>query len=377
MGSQRDPDADSTAGSDQPSAEVAGTLAQRYRLLFEHSLAGVYCTTLTGEIVDCNESLATMLGYDSRADLLSHRATELYFGTADRQAFLTRLHRTGVLTNSELRLRRKDGTPIDILENVVLLSDEEGRPRIIQGTMVDISERKRAEQALRTSEQRYRELTGDLRRVMQRLQSVREEEQARIARELHDELGQGLTALNMDVHWLRARVAPDSEEKRTRLESMAQLLKTTMQAVRRICSNLRPVVLDDFGLLAAIEWQASEIQTRTGIQVALTLPSEVPVIPSDQATAVFRILQEALTNVARHARATTAALHVTVQGDTLRLVLTDNGVGIADAQLHGKNSIGLFGMRERALRWGGNVEIERDGGGGTRVTLTMPVEPEP
>ncbi len=160
-------------------------LEQRYRVLFEHNLAGVYRTTLDGRILDCNESLVSMLGYGSREELLSCRALDLYLAPADREAFLARLRKTGVLTNSELRLRRKDGTPIHILENVLLVSDEAGAATIIQGTMVDITERKRTEEALRESEQRYRVLAGDLRRLMQRLHTVREEERARIARELH------------------------------------------------------------------------------------------------------------------------------------------------------------------------------------------------
>ena len=362
--------------------EGSGTPAARYRLLFEHNLAGVYCTALDGTILDCNESLAKMLGYGSREELMSHRASDLYLTSADREAFLARLFEAGVLTDSELCLRRKDGTQIQILENVILLPNEEGALSIIQGTMVDITKRKQAEQVLRESERRYRILADELRRVMQRTYRVREEERAGIARELHDELGQALTALNMDLHWLKKRSWREAETTEARISSMCDLVNTTIRAVHRICSDLRPPILDDFGLTAALEWQAHEFQTRTGVRCQMSLPRVSPTIPEGQTTAVFRIFQESLTNIARHARATEARVTLEFVGDTLALKVTDNGVGITEEELVGPRSVGLAGMRERALHWAGQVEVSGIPGRGTTVLLRMPikkhgVEPKP
>jgi len=357
------------------SPREAAAAAQRYRLLFDRSLAGIYRTTLDGRILDCNESLAAMLGYSSREEVLRHGAVDLYFQAADRKAFLAHLRQTGTLTNSELRLRRKDGSPIDILENVSLMRDEDGKLTLIEGTMVDITQRKRAEEALRDSEQRYRMLAEDLRRLMQHLQTVREEERARIARELHDELGQALTVLNLDLHWLRGRSWHGAETTQTRITALCALVNTTIQAVRRICADLRPPMLDDFGLPAAIEWQAREFQARTRVPCELSLPKMTPALPGECATAVFRILQESLTNIARHARATRVRVSLRVRADALLLKVTDNGIGIAAKKLVGPRSLGLVGMRERALRWGGHVEIIGRPGRGTTILLQLPIPP--
>ncbi len=348
---------------------------ERYRLLFSQNLAGVYCTTLDGRILDCNESMAAMLGYESRQELLSHPAEDIYFEVADRESFIARLRKTGGLTNSELRMRCKDGTPIYILENVSLVEGEEGAPTIIQGTMVDITERKRAEEALRESEQQYRHLVESLRRLAQHQQTVRDEERARIARELHDELGQVLTALNMDLHWLQGRSWHESETTQARITSMCDLMSTTLQAVHRICADLRPAVLDDYGLTAAIEWLAHDFELRTSINCQVSLPAATLNLPNKQATAVFRIFQESLTNIARHGQASEAKVSLGIEaGTTLVLTVRDNGVGITEKDASDPNSLGLAGMRERALRWGGHMEILGIPGEGTTVTLHMPTD---
>jgi PAS domain S-box-containing protein len=373
----------STVPQNQPKLPGRPRTAEvRYRLLFEHNLAGVYCTALDGTILDCNESLAKMLGYASRDELMSHRALDLYLAPRDREAFLARLFESGMLTDSEISLRRRDGTRIQVLENVILLPDDEGALSIIQGTMVDITRRKQAEEVLRESERRYRMLASELRRVMQRTYRVREEERVAIAREIHDELGQALTALNMDLHWLRGRSWREAEATEARISSMRDLVNGTIRTVHRICSDLRPPILDDFGLLAALEWQAQEFEMRTGVRCRMSLPVESPTIPEGQSTAVFRIFQESLTNITRHAQATEATVTLEFVEDTLVLRVTDNGIGISEDQLVGPDSVGLAGMRERALHWAGQVEVSGIPSQGTTVLLHMPitkrgVEPEP
>lgn len=355
------------------SLDARGLSALRYRVLFEHSLAGAYCTTFDGVILDCNESLASMLGYSSREEVMQLRAPDLYFGDSDRNSFIEELRRTGVLTNSEICLRKKDGSPIHILENVILLPDENGQRRIIQGTMIDITERKLAEEALRESEQRYRALADELRHAMQRVESVREEERARIARELHDELGQVLTVLNMDLHWLKGRVAIEDGAIRGRIDSMCELVNNTIRSVREICVDLRPAVLDDLGLIPAIEWLAREFESRMGIRCEARLPSSTRQIRGEQATALFRILQESLTNIVRHARAQTVRVTLDVELDELTLTVADDGIGISPERSHGSHSVGLVGMRERALRWGGNVSVTGAPMAGTTVVVRMPL----
>jgi len=348
----------------------------RYCLLFQQSLAGIYTTTVDGRMLDCNEAMANMLGYKSRADLMSLPSSQLYVTPSDRRDFLRRLRKSGELANAECRLKRRDGTQIYVLENVSLLPDEKGRPRIIHGNMVDITERKRAEESLRESEQAHRTLTHELRRLADRQEAVREGERARIARELHDEFGQALTALNMDLHWLAARMQEGKAEVRSRIRAMAQLVGNSAETLHRICTDLRPTVLDDFGLIAALEWEARVFQRRTGLSCKVRLPRGIRCpLPKEQATAVFRIFQEGLTNVNRHAHASEVIVTLSIRKGLLTMSVSDNGRGITTREVSNAHSLGLIGMRERALAWGGELDFSGSRKEGTTVILRMPVAP--
>lgn len=346
---------------------------ERYRQLFEHNLVGVYRTTLAGQILDCNASMAAIMGFKSRREMLAHRSRELYYSPSDRAAFIRRLRKERTLINFELTLRRRDDRPVHILENVTLLPDEDGKLNIIQGTMVDITARKLAENALRASELKHKALASDLRELTQRLQSVREEERARIARELHDELGQTLTALNLDLHWLKNQLDPASSAAKTRLGAMCDLMHETMRSVRRICADLRPRVLDDFGLLPAIDWLIRDFRKTTGLRCHLSAPKRPPDLPAEQTTDVFRITQEALTNAAQHAQARRITVTLEARQDALVIKVTDDGKGISAEEADSPRSFGLVGMRERALRWGGNVAIRGRADKGTTIVARLPI----
>jgi len=216
---------------------------------------------------------------------------------------------------------------------------------------------------------RLRESEDKLRRLAAHLISVREEERAHIAREIHDELGQVLTGIKMEVGWLQKRLKePLLLEK---CDSMAKLIDSSVQTVRKIATGLRPEMLDDMGLVAAVGWQAKEFQKRTGIRCRAKLPPESK-FDLEISTCVFRIFQEILTNVARHARATRVDVELAVTDDRFQLEVIDNGVGIADADLNGRKSLGLLGMQERAMLFGGEVGISGTPGQGTRVSVSIP-----
>ncbi|MHC5110694.1 MAG: PAS domain-containing sensor histidine kinase [Planctomycetota bacterium] len=369
MASQANPEG-SLPGLPAGTTEVY-TRGDGLHLLFEQNLAGVYRTTLDGRILDCNKSFAAILGYASPRELCDLPASRLYFDDGDRSSFVSELCRRSKLTNFELRLRRSDGTAAYILENVHLVANDKHTGPYIQGTMVDITDRKLAEHALRQSEEKSRSLAQQLRRLTQHLQHVREQEQARIARELHDELGQSLTVLKMDLHWLEHQLE-DNANVALRVHEMLKVAGATIDSVHGICANLRPSILEDFGLCAAIEWQVDQFKNHTGIGCDLSLPDGNVTLSTAQATSLFRIAQESLTNVARHARATRASVSMSWVDEEIVLIVEDDGVGIPPKTETNSDSLGLVGMRERALQWDGTLTLADRAGGGTRVALRMP-----
>jgi PAS domain S-box-containing protein len=271
---------------------------------------------------------------------------------------------------TECRLRHKNGTYRSILTRARLYRDEEtGTPLRMLGCHIDVTDRKKMEQSLLESREKLRALAVHL-------QSVREEEAARIARELHDELGSGLTGLKMDLFWIERQLAQPAEPGTQhalieRIESTMELVDTTIENVRKLCRELRPAVLDQLGLATAIEWQASEFQTRTGIECDVARCPDVPV-DSARATAVFRIFQEILTNIARHAEANKVWILLEARRETLVLTVADNGRGI-DEEKRG-NGLGLVGMRERAYAAGGSLDIHSIPGVGTTVCVSVPLD---
>jgi signal transduction histidine kinase len=228
------------------------------------------------------------------------------------------------------------------------------------------AERTLVEEQLRESQDMLRALAGHL-------QSVREEEQTRIAREIHDELGQALTGLKMDLSWMASKLPAGQKPLLKKSTSMSLLIDHTIQAVRRIASGLRPEVLDEVGLTAAIAWQAREFQKRTGIRCKAALPTNGLALGPERSTAVFRIFQEVLTNVARHANATRVDILMQLDTETLVLHVEDNGKGISEASIHSPKSLGLLGMRERVLPFGGAIEVMGRSGNGTKVAVSVPL----
>jgi signal transduction histidine kinase len=198
----------------------------------------------------------------------------------------------------------------------------------------------------------------------------------RLSREIHDVLGQELTGLKLDLSWLARRIAltplPPVAPLLERLATMASGVDGCVQTVRRIATGLRPAVLDDLGLDEAIEWQAHEFQARSGIRVDLSLPESALKIDRARTTALFRIFQELITNVARHSGATAVSVQLIPEAGWVVLEVSDNGRGITAAELAMPNALGLLGMRERAAQFGGSVGIHADKGQGTRAVIRLP-----
>jgi signal transduction histidine kinase len=232
-------------------------------------------------------------------------------------------------------------------------------------TIEDVTERKQAEEELKRSSMQLRNLSH-------RLQSLREEERTLIAREIHDELGQQLSALQIDLTWLEDQVPANKRNVRARIRTMEGLVDTIIRSVQRIATELRPSLLDDLGLSAAIEWQAKEFKKRTGIECKVFLNKEEIKPTRDRSTAIFRIFQETLTNVLRHAQAKKVEVYLIEKSSQLVLEVRDDGRGIPESRIGSPKSLGLVGIRERANALRGNLQISGLPGGGTTVRVELP-----
>jgi len=227
------------------------------------------------------------------------------------------------------------------------------------------AERRRAEENLRKSHKQLRALSIYL-------QYVREDERIRISRQVHDELGQALTGLKMDLYWLAHRLPKNLKGVQEKAKGMSAHIDTIIQTVRRISTELRPGILDDLGLAAALEWQAQEFQKRTGLRCRVRSQVTETLLDQDLNTAFFRIFQETLTNVIRHAKATRVDVFFREDAGYLIMEVRDNGRGISNDEITNTKSIGLLGMRERAALLGGELSIIGQAGAGTTVTVKIP-----
>jgi len=264
------------------------------------------------------------------------------------------------------QLLRGDAALRDI--EIVLASLPDHGHAVVQMVVDDVTEQRR-----RAAEQERSGRT--LRRLQANVVEAREEERRRIARELHDELGQRLTALKMEVSSLAKRVGLHAAD--APVSSMLAMLDETVAAVRRIASDLRPLMLDDLGLNAAIEWLARDTARRTGIDISVQL-SEGPEPPDERlATALYRMVQEGLTNVVRHAQARQVQVQVRMNGDAVELTVTDDGVGLPEPGAVREDAYGLLGLRERVAMLGGTLTLDNRPGGGARLAVRVPLAHKP
>lgn len=264
------------------------------------------------------------------------------------------------------RIIRPDDSERWIWDRAVVVRDDAGQVRYLAGIAADITERKQAEDDLRRSHARLRALSA-------RHETVREEERTRVSREIHDQLGQALTGLKLDLSWLTDNLPTEPRILRTRLRALARRVESTLGDVRTIAAGLRPAPLDHLGLVTALEWQARQFEALAAIPVGLELTLRDEGLDPGVATAVFRIFQETLTNVARHARASRVEVRLAESDGSLHLEVRDDGRGITDEERTDPASLGLLGMEERARMLCGDLEVRRLQGSGTAVALRLPL----
>jgi PAS domain S-box-containing protein len=354
-------------------ARLAREVAQRRRLeeKFRSLLAltpqAIIIVNKRGRIVLVNSQTEQLFGY-SRDEVLGWPVENLlpeHLRNQYRQHRASYTARRGPIRPPDAGLdllgRHKDGREFPIEVSLNPLTSGEGLLFLV--AVHDLTQRRQEEDNSRRSSEQLRELSA-------RLQSVREEERTRIARAIHDELGQSLTGLKMDVAWLQGHFEQPALLAKT--QAMSELIDITVQAVRRIATELRPGILD-LSLVATIEWQLQEFQTRTGIESTLISAPGETMLDADGATTVFRIFQEILTNVVRHAHATKVEVVLEETAAFLTLQVHDNGRGITESEIHSPKSIGLLGMQERARLRAGEVKFQGTPGKGTTVTIRLPL----
>ncbi|MFQ6103281.1 MAG: PAS domain S-box protein [Candidatus Glassbacteria bacterium] len=344
---------------------------ERFRNAFDHAAIGRALASIDGRFIRVNRAMCEMTGY-TEEELLNKTWMEMTHPDFMKRhlEYIERLLAGDIPSmNMELKANHKEDRDLWIHLTIVLIRNKQGQPLYFFGDIQDITDRKRAEDELKNSRQQLRELAAHL-------QSAREEERTSIAREIHDELGQMLTALRMDLSWLEGKLSQDQKSQLEKIRSMSKLTDTTLKTVKRISSELRPGLLDDLGLAAAVEWQAEEFKKRTGIKCSLIIEPQEFVLDGERSTTVFRIFQEALTNIVRHAEATEVKVYLRKKADRLLLEVTDNGKGIREHHIASPRSFGLIGMRERCYFLGGDVTIRGQRGKGTTVEACIPLPAE-
>jgi two-component system sensor histidine kinase UhpB len=330
------------------------------------SLPGVfYFFDQNGKFIRWNRTLETVTGYTSEEVADMHPTG--FFHDDEKAYIQDRI--IGVFTqglnDAQANFYTKSGELIPYYFKAALVSYD-GKPCLI-GNGIDIAERVEAEKQLQQSLTAIRQLT-------EYIQNIREEERAHIAREIHDELGQQLTVLKMDVSWLTKRIGlEDDEILRDKLKTLTEMLDGTVKTVRRISSELRPSLLDDLGLIAAIDWHLGEFEKRSGVKTEFKDPDNDIAVPDSVKTGLFRIFQESLTNVARHAKAGHVMVTLGQKDNHIVLSIEDDGKGFEKQHSEDKRTLGILGMKERTAMMGGTYIINSIPGQGTTVIVSVPL----
>ena len=343
----------------------------RFRSVFESATDGIILADPDGRIISWNRAAAEMFGYSDHEIVGRPLSSLMPARYRERHEAGVRRQRSGgtsriIGRTVEMFGLRRDGTEFPIDLAVGTWQTERGR--FYSGIVRDITHRKQNEERLRASNEELRYLSA-------RIEAIQEEERTSIARELHDELGQALTAIHLDIAWVEKRLRESGPEHGVllqRLERMDETIAVTASSVRRISAQLRPTMLDELGLVATLDWQAHEFSERTGISCSFRSTLGEEEVCPEITTAMYRILRECLTNVARHAGARTVEVSLNRDPGVLVMSVRDDGHGIDEVQVRNPRSLGLTGMRERCLSLGGELVIEGAPDRGTRVVARIP-----
>jgi len=334
---------------------------EKYRTLVEQASDGIFIADFKGRFIVVNPAGYKLSQY-SEEELNSKTIYDFVFSEDLKEMpFQMDELAAGKTATSERRMRRKDGSVIDVEITARIIAQDR-----FLAFIRDITERKKVQQELLKSRE-------DLRQLSNHLENIREEERMHIAREIHDELGQHLTVIKMDISRLGKKIAGD-EVLEKEVQEILEMINTIVATVRKISSELRPSMLDDLGLVAALEWYSRDFVKRTGIKTSFNSSVGEMDLPDKTKTGFFRIFQESLTNVARHSEATEVNTSLYSKDNKLYMVIHDNGKGFDAAETIGKRTLGLLGMKERALMMGGRFVVNSSLGSGTEIEVVVSLE---
>jgi two-component system sensor histidine kinase UhpB len=346
----------------------------RFELVALATTEAIWDLSLETKVIWWSEGMQKLFGY-RREDISSNFEWWLdRVHPEDRERVMKSI--TGVVGSGgthwsgEYRFRRRDETYASVLDRGFIILDAAGKPVRLVGGLSDVSEQRMAERALGSYREQLRALTA-------RLQSLREEERTSVARDIHDDLGQTLTAIKLNLDWLEGRIEKQKDNVTfnpllDRVVETNEMTESAIRSVQRIASDLRPALLDTLGLEEALREESRRFEERSSIKCELDLPLEPLRLPPQISIAIFRVFQEALTNVVRHAKATTVKVQLNTAANQVMLRIQDNGGGIGPQAIGDSRSLGLLGMTERASALGGQVSFEPTTPQGTRVTLQLP-----
>ena len=345
------------------------------RLIMSSSLDAIICMDLEGRIIFWNPRAEQIFGWE-KEEIIGRLLSDTIVPPRYREQHihgLVHYKKTGdgPVLNKLVELSAVNKQGIEFPIQLAIIPVKENENEFFCSFIQDITERKKGEMKLKESHEQLRQLASHL-------QDIREEEQKRIAREVHDELGQQITGLKMDIAWLGKKITGvygtlPIEEK---LREMTSLLDAAVQTIRKIASELRPSILDDLGIVAALEWQTREFEKRFGTPVHFQSSISQLQIDPNIATGLFRLYQESLTNVARHAQASLVKAELKIEDSHITLTVNDNGKGFDLNASETQKTLGLLGMKERVLMMSGNLHINSSPGKGTKVTITVPIDEE-
>lgn len=343
--------------------------------LSEVSPVGIFRTDAGGMCTHFNQRWAEFTGLEVDAALGLRWHTSIHPDDRERtvQAW-THSWQERTPFALEFRYLQPNGRIVWAFGQALPVFDDAGAYEGHIGVVTDITNQKEHQLALARGEAAQRQASSQLRQLANHLLNVREEERTRIARELHDDLGQTLTALRMELGRVRSRIEERSPVGETTWQALEDLLQHSITSLRETCADLRPAVLDDLGLAPAIAWLVRQFRERTGVQVDLQLANGLPRLPDALSTDIFRILQESLTNISRHSGASRVVVTLGADERHVRLAVEDNGRGLPADDKARRRTFGILGMQERALRCQGTLAMVRPPQGGTRVELIIPVD---